>query len=434
MSEAPTAVGPVSAPSAQPAHPTAVTNKIFVSGLGLGDTEEQVRQLFSSYGDVLGVMVDGSCATVTFQEERVVQEIEQVRDITLRGRNLTIARVLEEHLDSPDNNHSAPFYQSGPMPAPAPQFPAPAPQYPAPDTGLSSSYPSYHPVWYQQPPPHSPYYDQAVADCGPVQSQHLYQPPSSSYYSVPPPSKTSAVDRSVFSFDTTATQLDQQQYLASPSPSTGCCHVCSTPAVQGVAPLTVHQLPGHPPYYGHQLQPLTPMTPSLHTGYLLPPTPTPTNLPPMTPTYYLPPTPAPSYMMYQHQPHTTHARPADEAGLPYTSKHLPPTYTNLKPSDTGTVQEDGNTHRQNVAYFTSPFKRFTKFRGTPTPARFPLRSGPVQQGNKGRGGGGDGDSSSWYQQGDRWGQRRGGKGSEGTAPDLLRDCKGVKETDKNSME
>ena len=271
------------------------------------------------------------------------------------------------------------------------------------------------------------------------------------------------MDKSVFSFDTTATQLDQQKHLSTPRPSTGCCQVCSTPAVQGVAPLAVHQLPGHPPYYGHQLQPLTPMTPSLNTGYLLPPTPTPMNLPPMTPTYYLPPSPAPTYMMYQ----AAHPRGADATSLPYTSLPPPQAYTNLKPTDNSTNQEDVNTHRQNVTYFTSPFKRFTKFRGTPTPARFPLRAAPVPQGYRGRGGEGNRDSNSWYQQGDRWGHRSGGEGDQGYqqgdrwghrsggeedqgyqqgdrwghksggegyigAPDILRDCNRIQVTKKSS--
>jgi hypothetical protein len=202
------------------------------------------------------------------------------------------------------------------------------------------------------------------------------------------------------------------------------------------------------------------MTPSLHTGYLIPPTPTPTNLPPMTPTYYLPPSPAPSYMMYQ----AAHLRGADANGLPYTSLPPPQPYTNLKPTDNGSTQEDINIHRQNVTYFTSPFKRFTKFRGTPTPARFPLRAAQAPQG---RGGGGNGNSSSWYQQGDRWGHRSGVEGDQGYqqgdrwgqrsgveedlgyqqgdrwgqksvgegdqgSPDILRDCKETQETNKSS--
>ena len=150
MSEAPPASPPRCSTPAQPATPTAtatVTNKIFVSGLGEGDNEEEIRQLFSCYGEVLEVMVDGSCATVTFQEESVVQEMEQMREIMFRCRKLNIARVLEEHMDS--TNDDASFYQ-GVMPAPAP--------YQYGDTMLSSSYPSYqpaypYPVWYPQSQP-----------------------------------------------------------------------------------------------------------------------------------------------------------------------------------------------------------------------------------------------------------------------------------------
>jgi len=373
----------------------------------------------------------------------------------LGSGKLHIARVLEENLDTPEDE--APFYQAGAMPIPASYQQQ---QY----TGLSSSFPAYlpaypYPVWNQQPPPSlyydqqpppspcydqqpppspyydqqpppSPYYDPAISDCGPVQPHTTYQ--STNLYPVPPPPSNtnmkSSADRNIFSFDTMATQQIQQKYSHHPTrPNTGCCHVCSTPAVQGVAPLTGHH--HHPSYYGHQLQPLTPMTPSLNTGYLLPSTPTPMNLPPMTPTYYMPhdsnllhapkSSPAPPYMMYQ--------RAVDVGGLPYTS--LPPSqpYTSLKPSDHGTTQEDGSNHRQNVAYFTSPFKRFSKFRGTPTPAHFPLRTPPVPQPQVNRGRGGQGDGSNWYQQGDRWGQRSGGEvdqeKEEGHAPDLVRDCK-----------
>ena len=208
-------------------------------------------------------------------------------------------------------------------------------------------------------------------------------------------------------------------------------HVCSSPspAVQGVAPLAAAhpQYPGHltQSYYGHgpghQLQPLTPITPSLPSGYLLPPTPTPVNLPPMTPTYYLPPSPAPASLYYSPYNPMGHV-----GGMPpYTTMMPQPyNYTNLKSSDNGLTQEDTQTFQQNVAYFTSPFKRFSKFRGTPTPAGFPLKSSSVPQGLKGRG---DGDGSSWYQQGDRWGQRSGGEGEQGKkdtveAPDILKNC------------
>eukprot|EP00092_Neocalanus_flemingeri_P000333 GFUD01000355.1.p2 GENE.GFUD01000355.1~~GFUD01000355.1.p2 ORF type:complete len:173 (+),score=34.40 GFUD01000355.1:2-520(+) len=143
---------------------------------------------------------------------------------------------------------------------------------------------------------------------------------------------------------------------------------------------------------------------------MIPPTPTPTNLPPMTPTYYLPPTPTPPYMMYNPQGQAFLV--ADQTA-PCTAVAPRPPYTKVKPLDLTSTLEETN-HRQSVsmAYFTSPFKRFTKFRGTPTRAQFPLRPTPSAQSFRGGGGrrGGDGvESKSWYQQGARWGQWSGGE-------------------------
>jgi len=446
MAEASTATSTLAADSRSP---QAVINKIFVSGLETKDTKTDIRELFSSYGDVLEVVLDGAYATVTFSEEKSVQEMVLMGEVMLNSTKLSIARVLEEHKEAPDND--APFYQAGVMPAPAP---APFQQYqyqPQPtEPVLSSSYPAY-PAWYQPVhlPPPSQHYDQAIHVCGPAQQQqHGGQAVASTVTSLPPSSiasKTSANKKSVFSFNMHATQVQQQQ-LYQPSQfshvrsNTGCCHVCSlpAPAVQGVAPLPAYpQYPGDQPYYshghvtGHQLQPLTPITPSVHTGYLLPPTPTPTNLPPMTPTYYLPPSPAPSHMFYSSY-NPLYARTSNHAGMPYTGIQQsntypgmpqPQTYTTLKQSDNSTsTQEEDKSSRQNVAYFTSPFKRFSKFRGTPTPAGFPLRaSNTAPHGSRG----GGGSSSGWYQQGERWGQRSGGEGDqgkEGEAPDIVKDC------------
>jgi len=445
-----------SAQAADSRSPQAVTNKIFVAGLEMKATKMDIRELFSSYGDVLEVVVDGAYATVTFSEEKSVQEMVQMGEIMLNSTKLSIARVLEELKEAPDND--VPFYQAGVMPVPAPapfqryQYqPQPQPTEPV----LRSSYPAYqtaYPAWYQPPqlPPPSQHYDQAIHVCGPAQQQqHGGQGVASTVTSLPPSSissKTSANEKSVFSFDMHATQGQQQLYQPSSQFShvrsnTGCCHVCSlpAPAVQGVAPLPAYpQYPGDQPYYslghvaGHQLQPLTPITPSVHTGYLLPPTPTPTSLPPMTPTYYLPPSPAPSHMFYSSY-NPLYARTSNYTGMPYTGMPYtgtqqsnsntypgmpqPQTYTTLKQSDNSTsAQEEDKSYKQNVAYFTSPFKRFSKFRGTPTPAGFPLRaSNNAPHGSRG----GVGSSSGWYQQGDRWGQRSGG---EGDAPDIVKDC------------
>jgi len=437
-----------------------VTNKIkiFVSGLRVGDGEQELKKLFSDYGDVDEVVVDGTCATVTFQDVKMAKQMEDLHEILFGSRMLRVARVLEEQLTAPD--YDAPFYQAGGLAAPMPYNPIQAP-LPYQDMGLSSSYPSYqpaYPVWYpvtQYPPP-STYYDPAIADCGPLQPQ-LCPPATIAHFSVPPPiTNTEVVStaKSAFSFDMGTTKLAQPSNDPPTRPNLGCCHVCSAPSVQGVAPLTQHQqmsvpVQYHSQSYGHQLQPLTPITPSLHTGYMIPPTPTPTNLPPMTPTYFLPPSPAP-YMMYH--PHG-HFQGGDNVSsshpnVLHTSKPPPSSYTKIKPSELGSGPEEipsDQKHNIPVAYFTSPFKRFTKFRGTPTPARFPLRSAPSQsyrgRGSWGLRGAEGGDNSSWYQQGARWGQKKGGeldkdqvKKGVGEGPDLLKDCNVDNAMEKCSLE
>jgi len=426
--------------------------KIFVSGLRVGEGEKELKKLFCDYGEVAEVVVDGTCATVTFQDEMgMAKHVEELTEILLGGRKLRVARVLEEQLKVPD--YDVPFYQAGGLAAPMPNDSTQAP-FLYQDMGLSSSYPSHqpaYPVWYpvtQYPTP-SPYYDPAITDFGPIQPQ-MYPSagPSASFtnFSVPPPipntTDMNSTAKSAFSFDTGTSKVAQTPTEPPNRPNVGCCHVCSAPSVQGVAPLPQHQqlsmpVQYHSQSYGHQLQPLTPITPSLHTGYMIPPTPTPTNLPPMTPTYFLPPSPAP-YMMYRpHGPHNFQGGDTASSGHPSTSRPPPPSYTKIKPSDLGSAQDEIQTdQKQNipVAYFTSPFKRFTKFRGTPTPARFPLRPAPstqsyVGRGSLGRRGADGGDNSSWYQEGARWGQKKGAETDKdlvvkgvGEGPDLLRDC------------
>ena len=116
----------------------AVTNKIFVSGLEM-DTKNDIRELFSSYGDVLEVVLDGAYATVTFSEEKSVQEMVLMGEVMLNSTKLSIARVLEEHKGAPDN--VAPFSQAGVMPTPTPA-PLQQYQYQPTEPVQSSSYPA----------------------------------------------------------------------------------------------------------------------------------------------------------------------------------------------------------------------------------------------------------------------------------------------------
>jgi len=397
---------------------SAVSKKIFVSRLGANTTEEDITTLFSRFGEVEQVVVDGYSAIVTFNEERVVKELEELGEIMLNSTKLFLARVLEEHPKSAAEDSPAPFYQAGLPVALAP--------YEYSNQEMSANIPSYqpsypYPIWYQSsstPSLQIPNYEAPVPCYGPVNQSNLPGTGVPFHHL----NTASAQEHSVFSFDTLATQVPSHQnhkYKSSHTrgSSTGCCHVCTTPnTVHGVAPLPPQhhlQYPGEAGT-GHQLQPLTPITPSLQTGYLLPPTPTPIILPPMTPTYYLPPTPAPSDMFYNSHGYT----------CPPPGHSQSNCFTHLK-TDSGHVMEHNKAtmNMQNMTFFTSPFKRFTKFEGTPTPGGFPFK--PTS--NKVRVHSDTINNSNWYKQGERWGHRSGGevdqvRGGGGDVPDIVKDC------------
>jgi len=397
--------------------PSAVSHKIFVSRLEPGHTVEEITSFFSSFGEVTEVVVDGYSAIVAFKDKGVVKEMEEMGEVMMNSTKLFIARVLEEHPTPGDKDSPAPFYQAG--------LPVLPPPYEPSNQVMNETYNTYpcyqptfpYPVWLQPSSATNlalPNYETPVLSYGPVNQCN------SPGTGLPPYQVTNdnAQEQSVFSFDSLATQLpshQKSQPSRTRSSTTGCCHVCTTHStVQGVAPLPPQhhlQYPGEAGT-GHQLQPLTPITPSHQSGYLLPPTPTPVNLPPMTPTYYMPPTPAPSNMFYDYQGYTS-----PPPGTPQSQG-----FTHLK-TDSGRTKEDykAHMHMQNMAYFTSPFKRFTKFQGTPTPGGFPLK----HSGNKVRVHGDTSSISSWYKQGERWGHRSGGEveqGRGGDVPDVVKDC------------
>ena len=398
---------------------SSVSNKIFVSKLEVDHTEEDIRTLFSRFGEVDQVVVDGNNAIVAFKEEKVVKEMEELGEITLNSKKLFLARVLEEYPNTSEEDSPAPFYQAG--------IPVAHNLYQSAYQDMSATYPSYqpqypYPVWYQPSSTSSlpiSNYEAPVPSYGLANQINLPGSGVPPYYL----NTASAQEQSVFSFDSVATQLPSQpnqKYHQSShirGSSTGCCHVCTTPnTVHGVAPL---QPQHHLQYHGeagtgHQLQPLTPFTPSLQTGYLLPPTPTPINLPPMTPTYYMPPTPAPSNMFYNFQGFTSPPPPTPQSNC----------FTHLK-SNSGLMKEDNKAHMnmQNMTYFTSPFKRFTKFQGTPTPGGFPFK--PTSNKVRVHGDGDTANNSNWYKQGERWGHRSGWEVDQvggGDVPDIVKDC------------
>jgi len=385
-------------------------NKIFVSKLEPCHTSEDIKELFSSFGELREVVVDGHGAIVTFKDENVVKKLEDMGEIMFKSTKLFIARVIEEHQKAPGTfdpschqadftTQQVPYHYTDPMP---------------------NYYPYQQTAWYQSSVyPHPSYLQEQLVPVH-AQGQLVPAPNTNVSLSSPPvlPSNldinapVKAVDQSVFSFDTTAQRQQQQQVTGLSGPHTHSsgtgCYVCSTPGptVTGVASLQAKAYSTGSSYYGHQLQPLTPVTPTIHTGYILPPcTPTPTNLPPMTPTYYMPPSPAPPVY---NSLNFTCPPPA-----PVTS--IPPgqSYTSLKKAHGATPQED----KHSMTYFTSPFKRFSKFRGTPTVGGFPFKSVGDPQRFKGRGSGDSG--SCLYQEGERWGHKSGGKGD---VPDIVKDC------------
>ena len=72
-------------------------------------------------------------------------------------------------------------------------------------------------------------------------------------------------------------------------------------------------------------------------------------------------------------------------------------------------RSEGNVEKR-YKYFMSPYKKFAKFKGVPTPAKFPLPSSSSSHygGSKPKEAviEEDEDKENWYRAGDRWGHRR----------------------------
>ena len=72
-------------------------------------------------------------------------------------------------------------------------------------------------------------------------------------------------------------------------------------------------------------------------------------------------------------------------------------------------RSEGNVEKR-YKYFMSPYKKFAKFKGVPTPAKFPLQSSSSSHygGSKPKEAviEEDEDKENWYRAGDRWGHRR----------------------------
>ena len=72
-------------------------------------------------------------------------------------------------------------------------------------------------------------------------------------------------------------------------------------------------------------------------------------------------------------------------------------------------RSEGNVEKR-YKYFMSPYKKFAKFKGVPTPAKFPIPSSSSSHygGSKPKEAviEEDEDKENWYRAGDRWGHRR----------------------------
>ena len=156
------------------------------------------------------------------------------------------------------------------------------------------------------------------------------------------------------------------------------CHVCGPPSVQGCAspPMQPPQAPP-PGYWGayQQLPPLSPLSPSINASFF----------PPMS-ALSCPPPPPFSPM----QP-----PPPPPSSAPATQKN---TFTKLK-----TLPNIRQRPPQPISIFNSPFKRFTQFRGTPSPVVFPMRQQGQRQRREMREETSSGGRDGWYKEGARWG-------------------------------
>ena len=277
-----------------------------------------------------------------------------------------------------------------------PEYPQYSQQMP-PD--LYQPMPPLAPLYYPHiPPPLSPHYDAAILDIG-----QANVPPPVNPFSVPPPPIIKPQSGNAFTFPEIFPPQQHPQNAKSQPRGGGGCHVCSTPSNGGISSS------GHHNPVGNKLQPLTPMTPSYPNqhGFGIPPPSLPAFYNTMTPppSFYIPPSPTSSTLL----------------SLSGTSVLSTDSVNSVLPigSDTGKGSQGLPKQAKagtNYQLFMSPYKKFSKFSGVPTPARFPLKNSLSSSSLQGHGVGArasiktveeeEEDISSWYQAGDRWGHRR----------------------------
>ena len=329
-----------------------VTTKLLVRGYADNFSLDDLWTVFTCYGVVSNIIIEQHGATVTYKDQSVFPELEFNVDMELVvGEHTMIFSKMSQALDTDMTDPTV---------------------YGAAEYSCGDQYPA--PVFYpHHPPPLSPHYDTAILDVG--QSQyHGHGQYGHQQYTVPPPpipGQQMATNGNVFTFDHVGDANDASKRDHG-------CHVCSSTSTEPVK----------------QLQPLTPITPT----YPYPP-----------PSFYLPP------------PAQTASNPSlmSLSGTSLLSTDSS-SYVNVVPigSDVGinkgtsggeAIKQKTPVRATHYQYFTSPYKKFSKFKGVPTPAKFPLvlnNGGQGHQSSSTGDQGEPGDKKRWYQAGDRWGHRR----------------------------
>jgi len=386
--------------------------KLFVRGYTNNFTLDDLWQLFTTYGDVSSVILESHGATITYKDQCTfpISETNIEVEMLVGDQAMMVSRVQSwPSLDLGAGDVMDPSLMYFPGQCMPPEFPQYSQQLPP---NLYQPPPPLAPLYYPHiPPPLSPHYDAAILDIG---QANVPGPHAANPFSVPPPPIHKPQGVSAFTFPETFPPQQQQssQEARTQSRGGGGCHVCSTPSNGGTT-ISGFSDPHQPA--GNKLQPLTPMTPSYPNqhGFGIPPPSLQGYYNTMTPppSFYIPPSPVSSTLLSLSG---TSVLSTDS-----TSSVMPIGAETGKGSQGHSSSHQGSSKQvktaTNYQLFMSPYKRFSKFSGVPTQARFPLKHSLSSSSLQGHGTGArssiktveeEEDISAWYQAGDRWGHRR----------------------------
>lgn len=382
--------------------------KLFVRGYSNNFTLDDLWQLFTTYGDVSSVILESHGATITYKDQCSfpISGTNMEVEMLVGDQAMMVSRVQSwPSLDIGAGDVMDPSLMYFPGQCMPPEFPQYSQQLP-PD--LYHPPPPLAPLYYPHiPPPLSPHYDAAILDIGHANVPHAANP-----FSVPPPPIHKSQGVSAFTFPETFPPQQLYQEVKSQPRGGGGCHVCSTTSNGGT---TISGFSDQHQPAGNKLQPLTPMTPSYPNqhGFGIPPPSLQGYYNTMTPppTFYIPPSPVSSTLLSLSGTSVLSTESA--------SSVLPIGAETGKGSRGHSTGHQGSSKQVNAAtnyqLFMSPYKRFSKFSGVPTQARFPLKHSLSSSSLQGHGTGAkasiktveeEEDISDWYQAGDRWGHRR----------------------------